>query len=44
MTRIEVKNQNIITLNLSDYPNGTYYLLCIYETNKILKGIFVIVH
>jgi hypothetical protein len=44
ITRIDVKNQNNITLNLSDYPNGTYYSLCIYDTDKILKGKFIIVH
>jgi hypothetical protein len=44
MTRIEVKNQNNITLNLSDYPNGTYYSLCIYNNDKILKGKFIIIH
>jgi hypothetical protein len=44
MSRTEVKNQNNITLNLSDYPNGTYYALCIYNTDKILKGKFIIIH
>ena len=44
MTRTEVKNQNTITLNLSDYPNGTYYALCMYNTDKILKGKFIIIH
>jgi hypothetical protein len=44
ITRFDMKNQNNITLNLSDYPNGTYYSLCIYDTDKILKGKFIIVH
>jgi hypothetical protein len=44
MTRTEVKNQNNVTLDLSDYPNGTYYALCIYNTDKILKGKFIIIH
>ena len=44
MTRTEVNNQNNITLSLSNYPNGTYYALCIYDKDKILKGKFIIIH
>jgi hypothetical protein len=44
MTRTEIKNKNNVTLDLSDYPNGTYYALCIYNTDKILKGKFIIIH